>query len=99
MHWETVSLVQQINQPVSTRHREGQLKWNGLVRSVDRHDDAFFSSLPRKGKLLMTDQELAIIAVSQGIGMPPNLSEATDDPGQILMWAVVRGVEQIELRP
>ena len=93
MHWETVSHVQQINQPVSARHRKDQFKRNGFVRSVDRHDDAFFSSLPCKGKLLVIDQELAIIAVSQGFGMAPNLSEATDDPGQITVRAVVRELE------
>ena len=55
MHWEIVSPVQQINQLAPTCHRKDQFKWNGFVRSVDRHDDAFFSSLPRKGKLLVTD--------------------------------------------
>ena len=99
MHWETVSLVQQINQLAPTCHRKDQFKRNGFVRSVDRHDHAFFSSLPCKGKLLVIDQELAIIAVSQGFGMASNLSEATDDSGQISVWAVVRDVEQIELRP
>ena len=99
VYWETVSLVQQINQLAPTRYRKDQFKWNGFVRSVDRHDDTFFSSLPRKGKLLVTDQELAIIAVSQGIGMAPNLGEATDDPEQIMVRAIVRDDEQIEPRP